>query len=138
MSTVAIAALAAPAFALPDRFEQGPDCTGMGAQCIQESLRVEDGNRGDEKTGNAASDEGLGGSVDATAARDSGGGDNEIGDEVGGAADEAGDEISATADEAGDEISEGADEAGDEISEAADEAGDEIGDAAGEIGDAFD
>lgn len=124
MSSVAIAAMAAPAFALPDRYEPDYRCVGTGPLCVQESLRTEDGNRGDEKSSNVASDEGLGA---ATAARS--GDDDDIGDEIGATADEAGDEISEAADEAGDEISAAADEAGDEISEAADEAGDEIGDA---------
>lgn len=128
MSSVAIAALAAPAFALPDRYEPGYRCVGTGPLCVQESLRIEDGNRGDEKSGNVASDEGLGGAVGAATAARSGDGDD-IGDEIGATADEAGDEISEAADEAGDEISAAADEAGDEISEGADEAGDEIGDA---------
>lgn len=114
MSSVAVVALATPAFAVNDRHDQGYSCTGMGAQCIQESLRLEDGNRAHEKSGTVASDNDLNGSLGATAAAPSDD-DDDIADEIGGAADEAGDEISAAADEAGDEISEAADEAGDAI-----------------------
>jgi hypothetical protein len=128
MGSVAAVALATPALALPDRYEQGYSCTGQGAICTQEQMRLEDGNRFDEK-GTAAlnsDNQGFGQSEGSqTAARSSN-------DDFGG------NEIENTADEAGDEIDEAADEAGDEIENAADEAGDEIDDAADEIGDAFD
>ena len=53
MGSVAAIALATPALALPDRYEQGYSCTGQGALCTQEQMRLEDGNRFDEK-GNSA------------------------------------------------------------------------------------
>ena len=129
MGSVAAIALATPALALPDRYEQGYSCTGQGALCTQEQLRLEDGNRFDEK-GNALNtdSQGFGQSGSQSAARS----DN---DDFGG---EPGDEIENTADEAGDEIDEAADEAGDEIDNAADEAGDELDEVGDEIGDAFD
>ena len=49
MGSVAAIALATPALALPDRYEQGYSCTGQGALCTQEQMRLEDGNRFDEK-----------------------------------------------------------------------------------------
>lgn len=129
MGSVAAMALATPAFALPDRYEQGYSCTGQGVMCTQERLRHEDGNRFDDKAGGGIVDES--GSERSQAAR--GSDDDTFGDEAGddieNTADEAGDEISEAADEAGDEIENTADEAGDEVSEAADEAGDAIGDA---------
>lgn len=129
MGSVAAIALATPALALPDRYEQGYSCTGHGALCTQQQLR-EDGNRFDEKSSGAAIDSGNGSDASSQAAnRDSD--DDNFGDEVGESAEK-------TADEAGDEISEAADEAGDAIDNAADEAGDEIGDAADEAGDAID
>ena len=45
MGSVAAIALATPALALPDRYEQGYSCTGQGALCTQEQMRLEDGNR---------------------------------------------------------------------------------------------
>jgi len=122
MGSVAVVALATPAFAIPDRYEQGYSCTGWGVMCTQQQLRLEDGNRFDEKSrGTSAISNGQS-SADETqnAAR---------ADSNDGFADEAGDEISSTADEAGDEISNAADEAGDEIGDAADEVGDAIDDA---------
>ena len=121
-SAAMVAALATPAFALPDRYEQGYSCTGQGALCTQEQMRLEDGNRFDEKSRETSAVRNGQSSADETqsAAR---------ADSNDGFADEAGDEISSTADEAGDEISNAADEAGDEISDAADEAGDAIEDA---------
>lgn len=116
LSSVAMAALATPAFAMPDRYEQGYSCTGMGVNCVQQELRHDDGNRAFDKSGPGAGNGGINNGV-GLAAR---GGDND---------DDLSDEIGDTADEAGDEISAAADEAGDEISEAADEAGDAIGDA---------
>jgi hypothetical protein len=137
MGSVTAIALATPALALPDRYEQGYGCTGRGAMCMQQQLRLEDGNRFDEKGRSTAISEGNGfGSSDAertqAAARAGDTGDDDS------LADEAGDEIEATADEAGDEISDVADDAGDEIENAADEAGDEISDVADDVGDAFD
>ena len=122
MGSVAAIALATPAFAVPDRYEQGYSCTGRGVMCTQQQLRLEDGNRFDEKShGTSAISNGQS-STDETqnAAR---------ADSNDGFADEAGDEIGSTADEAGDEISNVADEAGDEIGDAADEVGDAIDDA---------
>ena len=49
MGSVAAIALATPAFAVPDRYEQGYSCTGRGVMCTQQQLRLEDGNRADEK-----------------------------------------------------------------------------------------
>lgn len=129
MGSVAAIALATPAFALPDRYEQGYSCTGRGAICTQQQLRQEDGNRFDEKS-------------NETSAAVSGRQDDETqsasrADSNDGFADEAGDEIENTADEAGDEISEAADETGDAIDNAADEAGDELDEAGDAIDDAF-
>ena len=129
MGSVAAIALATPALALPDRYEQGYSCTGQGALCTQEQLRLEDGNRFDEK-GNALNTDGQGfGQAGSQSAARS---DN---DDFGG---EPVDEVENAADEAGDEIDEAADEAGDEIESTADEAGDELDEVGDEIGDAFD
>lgn len=131
MGSAAMVALAMPAFAAPDRYEQGYSCTGQGAMCTQQQLRLDDGNRGDEK--------GRPGGIDTNARIDQSGTERLQAaartDDDDGFADEAGDEIENTADEAGDEISDTADEAGDEIENAADEAGDEISDAADDVGD---
>ena len=118
LGSVAAAALAVPALALPDRYEQGYSCTGMDPLCMQSQLRQEDGNRMDEKAGGLNADRSTG----ATTAALSGGGDsdNELGDEIGDTADEAGDEISNAADEAGDAIGEAADDVGDAIGDAFD------------------
>ena len=52
MTSVAVAALASPAFAAPDRYEQGSGCIGMsGTECVQTQMRLEDGNRATEKSG---------------------------------------------------------------------------------------
>ena len=133
MTSVAVAALASPAFAGPDRYEQGTSCIGMsGAECVQQEMRLEDGNRASEKPGDSQIESGATASTGSTSATDgtafsaSSGDDDDLGDEVGDEADEFGDEVSDTADEAGDEIADTADEAGDEISDAADEAGDAI------------
>jgi hypothetical protein len=128
-SAAMVAALATPAFALPDRYEQGYSCTGRGAMCTQQQLRLDDGNRAGEKENAATSGGAIGqsGSPQAAARENS---DDSF-------ADEAGDEIDNTADEAGDEISEAADEAGDAIDNAADEAGDELDEAGDAIDDAF-
>jgi hypothetical protein len=115
LSSVAVAALATPAFALPDRYEQGYSCTGMGFDCLQQEMRHEDGNRAFDK----GNERPVGGGALAARASDDDD-DTDLGDEIGDAADEAGDEISAAADEAGDEISEAADEAGDAIGDAFD------------------
>jgi hypothetical protein len=122
MGSVAAIALATPAFAVPDRYEQGYSCTGRGVMCTQQQLRLEDGNRFDEKSRETPAISNRQSSADETqnAAR---------ADSNDGFADEAGDEISDTADEAGDEISNAADEVGDEIGDAADEVGDAIDDA---------
>jgi gas vesicle protein len=133
MGSVAMVALATPAFALPDRYEQGYSCTGQGAMCTQQQLRLDDGNRAEEKARAAAVD--TDGSIDQSGTERSQAAARTDNDDNFG--DEAGDEIENTADEAGDEISDTADEAGDEIENAADEAGDEISDAADEVGDAF-
>ena len=130
MGSVAAIALATPALALPDRYEQGYSCTGQGALCTQEQLRLDDGNRFDEKSRASTVGGGHGGADETQSAARADSNDS--------FADEAGDEIESTADEAGDEISESADEAGDEIENAADEAGDELDEAGDEIEDAFD
>ena len=125
MGSVAAVALAMPALALPDRYEQGYSCIGQGALCTQEQMRLEDGNRFSEKARIDQSNSDR--SQAAARAEDSG---DSFGDEVGESAEN-------TADEAGDEIDEAADEAGDEIDNAADEAGDELDEVGDEIGDAF-
>jgi gas vesicle protein len=134
MGSVAMVALATPAFALPDRYEQGYSCTGQGAMCAQQRLQLDDGNRTDEKA--RAAEVNPDGSIDQSGTERSQAAARTDNDDS--FADEAGDEVENTADEAGDEISDTADEAGDEIENAADEAGDEISDAADEVGDAFD
>jgi hypothetical protein len=119
MGSVAAIALATPALALPDRYEQGYSCTGRGAICTQQQLRQEDGNRFDEKSNErAAAISGRNGSDETQSAARTDSNDS--------FADEAGDAIEHTANEAGDEISDAADEAGDAIDNAADEAGDAI------------
>jgi hypothetical protein len=121
MGSVAAVALATPAIAGPDRYEQGYSCTGRGALCTQQEMRLDDGNRSDEKAGNPSFGEQdrVSESQNASNADSS---DGNFGDE-------AADEVGETADEAGDAISNAADEAGDEIGEAADEVGDAIDDA---------
>ncbi len=127
MGSVAAIALATPALALPDRYEQGYSCAGV--LCTQQQLRGDDGNRFDEKSNGAAiNNENSGGVSNQAADRDNS--DDNFGDE-------AGDAVENTADEAGDEISEAADEAGDAIDNAADEAGDELDEAGDAIDDAF-
>jgi hypothetical protein len=140
MTSVAVAALASPAFAGPDRFDQGSSCIGMsGAECVQAQMRLEDGNRAAERPGPAV-DSGDAtastGAISGTSATASGtsatafgarsADDEDLGDEVGDEAEEIGDEVSDTADEVGDEVGDTADEAGDDIADAADEAGDAI------------
>jgi len=130
MGSVAAIALATPALALPDRYEQGYSCTGRGAMCTQQQLQQDDGNRFDEKGSNvSAARSGQDTDQTQSAAR---------ADSNDGFADEAGDEVENTADEAGDEISGAADEAGDAVENAADEAGDELDEAGDAIADAFD
>jgi gas vesicle protein len=134
MGSVAMVALATPAFALPDRYEQGYSCTGQGAMCTQQQLRLDDGNRAAEKARADAVETEINqsGTERSQAAERTDNDDSfadEAGDEIENTADEAGDEISDTADEAGDEIENAADEAGDEISDAADDVGDEVSDA---------
>jgi hypothetical protein len=120
MSSMAVAALTTPAFAGPDRFDQGYSCMA-GTECVQHQMRLEDGNRASERPGGDIESTGTaGGSI--TAARAVHSDSDDFGDEVG---DEANDLTS----EAGEGFSNAADEAGDEISEAADEAGDAISDA---------
>jgi hypothetical protein len=131
MGSVAAVALATPALALPDRYEQGYSCTGQGVLCTQEQMREEDGNRFDEKGNTAVNSENQGfGQTSSERSQAAARSDDDFGDEPG--------EVENTADEAGDEIDEAADEAGDEIENTADEAGDEIDDAADEVDDAFD
>ena len=129
MTSVAMAALAAPAFAGPDRYDQGLGCDSMSnAMCVQQQLKLDDGNRIGERTNETATGvNGAGGTGGATlsASRPSDTGNDEtFGGEVGGsvahAEDEAGDAISNTADEAGDTIGHAAGEAGDAISDAFD------------------
>ena len=130
MGSVAMVALATPAFAIPDRYEQGYSCTGRGPICTQQQLRMDDGNRFDEKgRATSAINNQSGADEPQSAARV---------DSNDGFADDAGDEIENTADEAGDEISDEADEAGDEIENAADDVGDEFDEAGDDIEDAFD
>jgi hypothetical protein len=129
-SAAMVAALATPAFALPDRYEQGYSCTGRGAMCTQQQLRLDDGNRADEKPGGGTAINGEATTIDQSGDRSQAAARNSD--------DSFGDEIENTADEAGDEISEAADEAGDAIGNAADEAGDELDEVGDEIGDAFD
>lgn len=131
MGSVAAIALATPALALPDRYEQGYSCTGQGALCTQEQMRLEDGNRFDEKGNSALNSDNQGFGQNSNGSQAAARSDN---DDFGG---EPGDEVENTADEAGDEIDEAADEAGDEIDNAADEAGDELDEVGDEIGDAF-
>jgi len=131
MGSVAAIALATPALALPDRYEQGYSCTGRGPICTQQQLRMDDGNRFDEKgRATSAINGGLSGADESQSAARADSNDS--------FADDAGDEIENTSDEAGDEISDEADEAGDEIENAADEAGDEFDEAGDDIEDAFD
>jgi hypothetical protein len=130
MTSVAAAALAAPAFAAPDRYEQGHSCTGMGSHCIQEQMRLEDGNRLDEKPGNAAAINGSDqdGTPSGTLSASRGEDDDSFANEAGDVAHDTGDEVSLAADEAGDEISNAAEDVGDEVGGAADDVGDAVSD----------
>ena len=133
MGSVALVALAGPAFALPDRYEQGYSCTGAGVMCTQELMR-EDGNKFDDKAVDAAA---TGeGALNTTSTDRSLAAARTTGDDNFGSS--AADEVENTADEAGDEISEEVDEAGDEIENAADEAGDELDEAGDDVEAVFD
>ena len=126
MSSVAVAALAAPAFAGPDRFDQGTGCTGMsGTECVQAQMRLEDGNRLSEKSSSNTIDNTAAASTGGTFSAARAGDSDDFGDEVGAVADDA----SGLASEAGAGIASAANDAGDAISDAADEAGDAISDA---------
>ena len=132
MGSVAAIALAMPALAEPDRFEQGNCAGASSAQCIQTQM-MEDGNRVSEKEANPALNTAPGtvgtGTINNTGISGSTGDDDEVDDEVGEEANEIGEGVSNTADEAGEEIGDAADEVGDEVGDAADEAGDAIDDA---------
>ena len=120
MGSVAAVALMGPAYALPDRYEQGNSCTGLtGVQCQQQQSRLEDGNRAFEKSGVRERPTGTQDTRSLAARGVTGDSVNndELGDEIGDTADEAGDAISKTANEAGDAISHAAGEAGDAISD---------------------
>jgi hypothetical protein len=140
LASVAAAALATPAWAIPDRYEGVPGCVGAsGIGCTQDAslIQTNQGNRPSE-TDNAevASTESaqeideslqeLGVSRAALAQRDITDDDDEdVTDEVGDTAEEVGDE----AEEVGDDIADAASEFGDEVGDVADDVGDEIDDA---------
>ena len=132
MGSVAAIALAMPALAEPDRFEQGNCAGASSAQCIQSQM-MEDGNRVSEEEASPSLNTAPGtvgtGTINNTGITSSTGDDDDVGDEIGEEANEIGERVSNTADEAGDEIGDAADEVGDEVGEAADEAGDAIDDA---------
>ena len=133
MSSALMMAVAAPAFAAPDRYDQGYSCIGMGQRCEQQQMRLEDGNRAVEKSHDSLSNRsdriGAGGAL--TAARTDSSNDDTVADEVG-------DNIDEAANDAGDAIGEAANDTGDAIDNTADEAGDAIGEAANDIGDEID
>jgi hypothetical protein len=122
MTSVAMAALGAPAFAGPDRYDQGLGCSSMSsATCVQEQMKLDDGNRVSEKSNESAvSGTGAGGSNSGAALSASANTNDN---------DALGEDISNTADETGDSVANAANEAGDTISHAANEAGDAIADA---------
>lgn len=126
MTSVAVAALAAPAWAEPDRFEQGCRYGVSAAPCMQQHLTNNGGKPGQSAANGALG--GFGGTANVARTGQSNN-DDSLSDEVGDTANEAGDTIAHTANEAGDTISNTADEAGDAISHAANEAGDAIDDA---------
>lgn len=132
MTSVAVAALAAPAWAGPDRFENGCMAGVNSAPCIQQQL-TNDGGAGPVSRSDAGGSNGAGlggfGSTAAAARIGNSNDDDSLANEVGDTADEAGDTVGHAASEAGDAIGHTADEAGDSIGHAADEAGDAIGDA---------
>jgi hypothetical protein len=140
MTSVAVAALAAPAWAGPDRFENGCTAGVNSAPCIQQHLTNNGGKPGPSSNNGAvnggAGIGGLGGAANAARTGDSNN-DETLGNEIGDTADDAGDTISHTANEAGDTISHTANEAGDAIGDTADDTGDAIGHAANEAGDAI-
>ena len=41
MSSAALVALASPAFALSDRYDESYSCTGTGAECMQQRLQID-------------------------------------------------------------------------------------------------
>jgi hypothetical protein len=133
MSSAFMVALAAPAFAGPDRYDQGYSCTGWGERCVQQQMRLEDGNRAFEKGDASLSNRGDGIGVERsiTAGRSDNHNDETVADEVG-------NNIDAAADDAGDAIGEAANDTGDAISNTADKAGDALGEAANDIGDEID
>ena len=114
MSTVAVAALASPAFAGPDRFVDG--CDMNSTACTQQQLTNLGGKPGQSPDGAASVRSGLNGSAAANASNS--GDNNDLSDEAGHLANETGDEISNTADEAGDAIGEAANDVGDAIDDA--------------------
>ena len=124
LTSVAVAALASPAFAGPDRFEHGVSCSDVGAtNCVQQ-MRSDDANRATDRSSSSATSisSGLNGSTSVGVSQN---GDNDgIEDEIG----DAGHDVGAAADEAGDAIGHAANEAGDAIDDATDEVGDAIGD----------
>ena len=127
LGTVAVAALAAPALAAPDRLEQSSACDAMAAgarfECMQQ-LRTDDPGRATDRAINAPDgvSSGLNGSAGVNVSQ--AGEDDGIEDEIGDAGQAAGRDIGDAADEAGDAISNAADEAGDAIDNGADEIGD--------------
>src|SRR5689334_14760070 len=133
MSSALMVALAGPAFAGPDRYDQGYGCTDYGQRCVQQQISLEDGNRAFEKSDGALSNQGDGIGVgrSLTAARTDIHNDDTVADEVG-------DSIDSAANDAGDAIGEAANDTGDAISNAADDAGDALGEAANDIGDEID
>ncbi|WP_162916877.1 hypothetical protein [Dongia deserti] len=140
LSSVAIVAFAAPAFAIPDRYEQGYGCTGLtGVECMRHQMLLEDGDRRFENATEASVPDDA--SDDVTEATDLAARTNATGEfdeegDVEEAAEDAGDEISDLADDTGDEISDFAEDAGSEIEDTAEDAGAEIADAADDAGDA--
>jgi hypothetical protein len=126
MTSVAVAALAAPAWAGPDRFEQGCRYGVSAAPCVQQNLTNHGGKPRQSGPNGGLSGGALGGfgntaAVSRTSQSNS---DDSLSDEVGDTANEAGNAINHTANEAGDTIGHAADEAGDSIGHAANEAGD--------------
>jgi len=138
LASVAAAALAAPAWALPDRYEDQAGCVGVsGAGCAQEASLNNQGDRPSESAGDRTEiastesgqeiDEGLRdlGIERAALSR------QDIEDD--GVEDNT-DEIGDTAEEVGDE----AEDVADDVADAASDFGDEVGDAADDVGDAID
>jgi len=121
MGSVAAIALAVPALAEPDRFEQGSCASASSAQCIQNQM-MEDGNRISDKQAGRSLNTAPGtvgtGTISNTGITGSAGDDEEVGDAIGEEANEIGEGAANAADEAGDEIGEAADEIGDAIDDA--------------------